>query len=211
MSVYYRIFTEVRIKNDWHLIDPQIICLKSNKSELVYTYETSRSWFSETYDKLQCDVNSFCKIKQGDLSKELKEYFDKDSENYRDYYEKEVLNDSELFEKDLFTVKYNEIFQMCHYLDGKELFSYHGFVPKDQLQAFELHDIEYLYPEEIGKYCKLSEEERNKLYVYYEWDNSDDWLYQFKRICKNVEHRVYDFSSINYEYIEGIRLIIYIC
>ena len=80
MSVSYYLYTEIKVNNKWYCINNKFKNMDKGNYELSTTYYSgSRSYFGETYYKLESIGN---KIKKNELSDDLKEKYGTEESKY---------------------------------------------------------------------------------------------------------------------------------
>jgi hypothetical protein len=186
MSTTYLVYTEVKIENKWVCASPYIRNEKG-KEVLVTTYESgSRSYFGNTFDKFR-ELNVGIDYPDG-LSAELKKRFYDDilerykrTENNHDFY-----NDPQkiidYYRRSMVAIPL-QMMQDALPLKSELKYQYHGLFHKDDIYRYESGESEYLEPVDAKRYGRLTEEER-KAYMYYEYDDTMDWPYYFKKIIE---------------------------
>lgn len=184
MSTYYFVYVEAKVNNKWYLIsgrspriqDDGTVDFKPNETY----YNGSRSYFSNTFDKLR-DIGTYGTF--ADASDDIKEIYK---------YAVESENDGRTVYEDIIFVKYGDFIKWA---DTEEHDS-HGVIHKDHIFAFENGDLEELYGEEHDDLKDLTEEERSQ-YSYYEWDDPFGWLAHFKDILSLVRPEITKFGEVN--------------
>lgn len=186
MSTTYLVYTEVKIENKWVCASPYVRNEKG-KEVLVTTYESgSSSYFGNTFDKFR-ELNVGIDYPEG-LSAELKKRFYDDileryksTENNHDFYSdpQKIIN---YYRRSIVAIPL-QVMRDALPLKSELKYQYHGLFHKDDIYRYESGESEYLEPVDTKKYGKLTEEER-KAYMYYEYDDTMDWPYYFKKIIE---------------------------
>lgn len=181
MSADYFLYTEVKLNDKWVCINGLIPVFSKDKKmerKLAPTYWSgSRSSFHNTYDKL-LELGSY--IKKSKLSDTLQE-------ELKDYDEDNSC---------IIATNFNRI--KSHIKDGEK--ENHGLIHKDMIFEYENGEIDDLYTEITHKeYEKLSVEEQ-KMYQYYEWNDSMGWYTYFVDLKERIKWQLYEFYDMNYVY-----------
>ena len=175
MGADYYVYTEIKRKNgSWHVLNGKYYNEKSGNYEIVETYHNgSRSYFSQTYRKLQ-DIGY--SVQFSECSPEVREKEDwlEDNDNIIS------VSLSEL-RKALPKAKRHEC---CGYVHKRHLWGY-------EVEGREID--EYLSDEE---YNELSEAEK-KAYEFYEWDDPMGWYVHIKEIADSVNHQIAEYMRVN--------------
>lgn len=179
MGNTYILHTEAKINNEWRCIDGYYMLKRYDDSEeklvLAHTYESgSRSYFSDTYDKLSMIGKS---ILFSELSKEIQN-------EYPDFkYEENFLGEGEEEEAYYKVVSLRD-FDACVPMG----FSRHGIVHKDKISDFENRETDEIWDEseEIAEIPEIA----RSVYQYYEWDAPYEWPYHFKKLKKMIDETV---------------------
>lgn len=187
MSTYYFIYTEINCNNKWFCINNKIKKIDKNEFKLSYTYWSgSRSYFSETYEKLETIGKPIEKQK---LSEELKEIYGTKQEQYE---ELPIVVDFKNIKECIPAERINE---------------YHGYVDKNHISNYKLNDEEIYDWIDIEEYRKLNFKEK-LMYDYFEWDGDYGWFKYFKEIIEHVKWQIFEWEKINFlKEIEQIRLV----
>lgn len=174
MSASYYIYTEVCLNEKWISVCPYIRNVEKDKLVMSEThYSGSRSYFSETFDKLR-EIGGY--VDKTTVSRDISE---RHGEGWN--------NDNYLY---VISVDY-AVFKQYAPKNGEKQF--HGFVSKNDIFSFEHGDCDDLWEYLTAKeYKKLSSEEK-KFYDYYEWDSFDSWYYNFGLIKKSADKEISDF------------------
>ena len=189
MSSSYEFFTEVRLKDGWHCINPVMKKDATNDDgcPLALTYWSgSRSYFGETADKLY-DMGICFDV--SDLSPELSQFFD------NGYVRQSLIALEDIKSAMPSSVKFDHY----GYVDKRDIFLY---------ESGELDDIyEYYSYDEYSGFT----DEKKKSYQYYEWDASDGWFTHFKTLINNTETLLYFYTTVNYVDISpsNVRLVMF--
>ena len=190
MSTNYYLYTEIKVDSKWYCINNKIKNMEKGKYGLSTTYWSgSYSYFKETYDKLETIGK---RIDKSELSNELKESYGIEKEQY------ETLP---------LAVDWEEI-KDC--IPSEKLHEYHGYVRKDTVASYRLGEQDDIYNYiNIEEYKKLSFEEQ-RLYEYFEWDDSQGWFQYFKAIIEHVKWQLFEWRDVNIlKEIENIRIIVF--
>lgn len=190
MATYYYLYTEIKVDGKWYCINNKLKNIDKEKYGLSTTYWSgSYSYFGETYDKLEAIGKSINKI---ELSDELKEKYGTEKEQYETFP---------------LTVDW-EYIKGC--IPSEKLYEYHGYVHKNTVASYRLGEQDDIYDcIDIDEYKKLSFEEQ-KLYKYFEWDDSQGWFKYFKEIIEHVSWQLYEWKDVNmFKTIDDVRIIVF--
>jgi hypothetical protein len=188
MGTYYRIQTEVKVRDVWHCIDPLTLRLGAsqvnNNYRLSPTYESgSRSFFGQAEEKLR---EMSIPFSYDDLSKE-----------YQSYCETWHVTFSDLpsyVEKHVHVISLDSIKEAVERYPGK---TNHGLVHKDALAEYEAGETLEIYSDiSPQEYSELDPEAR-KVYQYYEWDDAMHWLPNLRDILETAVSRISLFENDN--------------
>ena len=190
MGSYYRLYTEVKVGDEWICINhmyPDIE--KENKEYLSVTYYSgSRSFFHETAEKLE-ELGH--RTARSNLSRTLQERFSefRDQENF-------------------FWCTVTDFEEMKGVIpNGYNRKENHAFVHKNTVFAYEsgeLDDIyDYLNAEEYGK---LSETQK-QVYQYYEWNDEMGWYKHFLEIIEHVKWQLFEWDWVNEGSYDEVRIV----
>ncbi len=180
MSVYYSIYAEVRVGNQWYNISP--LMRKSDGEVKAQPILSGQSWMKEAIDELE-DA-SFMLGRPTDISAELKNIFSHEDDEVAENFSRNITY-KQYYNQTLFVVNYGKAVKSRIKADKPT--RYQGYVDKHCLAAFELGEVEYIanwvHPNE---YAKLSADEK-KEYTYYEWNEYDDWYTVYVDLVKKVD------------------------
>lgn len=179
--------------------DKKLVCINpvfmnGDKTTLTRTFESwSRSYFSETADKLQ---ELGWNMNFEDLPEILQKEFPSHGSEHLPIYKIAVDDIRKCIPKD-------------------QQHEFHGIVSKDRIFAYESGDIEEIYEEDMSlkEFSKLDPMVKQK-YQYYEWDSPFGWFRNFKDIIEHLNWEIYDWESdyLNKEDKSGkYYLILFVC
>ena len=190
MSTSYFVYTEIKHNGKWICLNNKIKNIKDEKEKLSVTYYSgSRSYFGETYNKLEAMGD---KISKKELSDELREMYGDEKDEFEDY---PVVVDFEKMKK-------------C--IPERNLYERHGYVHKNMVANYllkEQEDIcEWL---DLEEYNNLSDADK-KFYEYFEWNDEQGWFKYFKKIIEHVNWQLYEWQDVNLlEEVDKVRLVVF--
>ncbi len=190
MSTSYYIYTEIKYNGKWICLNNKIKKVKGEKEEMAVTYYSgSRSYFGETYNKLEAMGD---KISKKELSNELREMYGNEKDEFEDY---PVVVDFEKMKK-------------C--IPKRDLYEHHGYVYKDMVASYLLKEQEDIYEWlDLEEYNKLSDDDK-KFYEYFEWNDEQGWFKYFKKIIEHVNWQLYEWQDVNHlEEVDKVRLVVF--
>lgn len=191
MSASYYIYAEILIDGDWKSICPYVKNLKKDKLSMVETYYSgSRSYFSETFDKLrELGINADKSTISKEISSRHEESWQDDNYPY------------------VFAVDYDTLKKYAPRNNEKEM---HGYVSKNDIFEYEKGDLDEIWNYLNGEEFRNLSSEEKKYYQYFEWNSADGWYRYFGEIKNSVDRQLENFCDVNciWEGRSKIRLII---
>lgn len=201
MSTYYNFYTEAKIGDVWHCIDPKVLRLGSSGDpyKLTHTYWSgSRSYFGEAHDKLM-DISS--KIRFDDTSSEFRTTKTMDwrgsGEELAPYYDS--------------ILRVMPYWRLSELNDRAKKPEYCGLYKNSDIELYESDELEDLFEREISPeaYSKLVDDAR-RIYRYYEWNYATSWRRQIPRLFERVVDRIREFENTNYIDCDEVRILMYL-
>lgn len=189
MSTNYIIYTEAKIGDEWHCIDPLTLRVgakeEDNKYRLSRTYENgSRSYFGEAAEKLE--------------NMSVRFSFEALSDEFRKICESWMIEPEELpkyVERCCYVIPLDAIRDAVTAFKGK---TNHGLIHKDCIAEYEAGDTAEIYDQISPQEFSELDDEAKKVYQYYEWDDPAHWLPYLRTILNRATYRLSMFENDNY-------------
>ena len=178
MSASYYIYAETLIDGFWRCICPYVKNLKKDKLSMIETYYSgSRSYFSETFDKLrELGVNADKTTISKEISSRHEESWQDDNYPY------------------VFAVDYDVLKKYAPKNNEKEM---HGYVSKNDIFEYEKGDLDEIWNYLNGEEFRSLSSEEKKYYQYFEWNSADGWYRYFGEIKDSVDRQLENFCDVN--------------
>lgn len=176
-STSYFIFTEVRVNDQWHCINPQVMkLLPTEHLILVPTLRSdSRYQFEKAYRQLEYDGHPFT---VGEMSRNLQA-------SVNDWLTPE--------DSVRIAVCYDDILKLLN-TSGKE---HSAFALRSEVAAFQNGESDNIWDfVSVDEYRKM-EDELKKAYQYFEWNDRSGAYRYYEEIQKKVTAQVKDWKAIN--------------
>lgn len=199
MGTYYSIYAEVRVGDKWYNLNPMF--QRENGMLDVCPILEGQSWLRDAYEELEESLYAYGR--PNDISKEVKTVFShEDDEPYDPILHMDTYKD--YYGQAIFLVNYGKSVKRRVKTDKPT--RYKGYVTKVGLAAYEINEYEspgyWLTDEE---YEKLSDREKKK-YIYYEWDEPDDWYKAYNMLVKKVDCLLDSFNDWAFYAIKGVNI-----
>ena len=191
MSTTYTIFTEVKVNNTWHCIDPlSIRQMPIEHPVIVPTFQTdARTAFEQAYRQLIDDGRC---ISPNDISENLK---------------KSITDWLEPGDRSICAINYDCIRKRLN-ASGKE---HCAFALKSEVAAFENDESEDIWDFVSVNEYKRMDEELKKAYQYYEWNGRSGAYRFYDQIQKTIFSHLSDWKTVNQaEAVEDIRVLLFV-
>ena len=195
MSNSYFLYTEVKTDKGWECVDPYLP--KDGKWILTETFESgSRTYFGETFDELR----HLGTTNPQDLSEAVLAVHPMPKEDKEDA----IFHESEYLKQNRVAIPLTVIQNKLPKNNQKQ---HSGFYHKDRIYEFENGEREDLFECDIEPedYAKLPQEMKDKLYVYYEWDEPWGWPMHFRTIVEEADRRIYVWKNINQRWFDELE------